>query len=571
MEVVLRDYQIRALEKLHNEIQCKNILLLQAATGAGKTVIIVRLINRYIQDHPTRTFLILMHKQELVSQFVKAFEKFSDVHKEDIGIACSSYSPTVNLFKRITIASVQTLYNRMNEFPGADLVVIDETHRVSANEDDSQYSALLSTLRANRPDHRVIGVTATAMRLGHGYIYGDSCRPGKTNFFPELTHRITYQELLDGGYLMKLTGRIASDKSITDDLKSVAVNGDYNLGQLGDVMTKAIHIQSAVDGFEQYGSHHQSVCVFACTIAHCEALVDAFISRGYSAVSIHSKLSPIERESNLAAWQSGEVRLAVSVNILVEGFDFPALSCLVFCRPTKSATLFIQAVGRILRKAEGKEEALLIDLTDNTRTFGLDLDKPMFKVPGESSGEAPYKICPGDKHDGTVCGQSVHASLKYCPGCGYEFPVDEAIEAKIGKLEKVEFNKVPEPEEYTVTHVEYYPHDSRATGKKLIKVEYQCGMMLRFHEWVCLPDYYSGYAVDKARDWWEDRSDEPFPDSVDEFMFLEDTLIKPASVVVVKEGKYYKVKKCKFVEHGDLYEEEFEILERVVEGDDVPF
>jgi len=71
--IELRPYQLEALETLHREIQEKDILLLQAATGAGKTVIVVRLISKYFKDHPGRSFLILMHKQELVTQFLKSF------------------------------------------------------------------------------------------------------------------------------------------------------------------------------------------------------------------------------------------------------------------------------------------------------------------------------------------------------------------------------------------------------------------------------------------------------------------------------------------------------------------
>ena len=542
MPFALRPYQELALNVLHQEIQTKDILLLQAATGAGKTVIIVRLINRYFFDHPGRKFLILMHKQELVAQFAASFAKFSEIPEKDIGFACSGYSSKVLLDRRVTIASVQTLVNRMDEYGGADLVIVDETHRVTDDE-DTQYGGLLAKLREYRPGHKVLGVTATAFRLGHGYIYGDQCRPGRTNFFPELTHRIKYQELRDAGHLMPLVARIAADENITADLANVQVSGDYNLGQLGDTMSKTVHVQSAVDGLEEYGSEHKRVCVFACTIAHCEALAEAFRERGHSVTTIHSKLSPIERESNMIAWRSGRVRIAVSVNILVEGFDFPELSCLVFCRPTKSPTLFIQALGRILRTAPDKDEALLIDLTDNTRNFGKNLDEPNFTIPGfaEGEGEAPTKTCPGELADGSFCGELVHASLFYCPFCGYEFERPEAVEAELPDLKKVEFNKKEPPEPYDVSSVDYEIHESKKSGKFLIKVTYRCGLNLFFNEWICLPDFYKGYAVAKAEAWWAERTDEDFPSSVEEFIFLSGCLATPLQVLVVEDGKYNRV------------------------------
>lgn len=576
----LRSYQSRALDALHEAIQEEDILLLQAATGAGKTVMVVRMIQRYFSDHPDRSFLILMHKKELVEQFLKSFQKFSDIDLRDIGVACAGVSKDVDTEKRVTIASVQTLSNHLNTYPGADLIVVDETHRIG-HDHDSQYRVLLDKLHEYKPHRKVIGVTATAYRLGHGMIYGEKCKPGLVNFFPRLTHRVTYAELVEEGHLMALTGRVASAASLTEDLKHVDVSGDYNLGQLGQVMGKTTHVTAAVDGYEEYGLHHDSVCVFACTIEHVGHLCRAFNERGHKAVPIHSKLSPVEREANLKSWQTGQVKIAVSVNILVEGFDFPALSCLIFCRPTKSPTVYVQAIGRILRKAEGKEEALLIDLTDNTLSFGLNLDEPLFTIPkGGGNGEAPQKVCPGFMDDGTLCGAVLHASLLYCHHCGYKFVLDEVVESKLGEMMHVKFGKEqkekPPPQKLEVTYVDYQNHESRSSGKNLVKVTYECGLT-SVSEYICLPDHYGGFAVDKARKWWERRTSEQFPESVEEFLFLCDELDKPYAIEVEKDGKFDRI-----VEHhfsgedlDNLAVDDFETMEESgysdIDVDDIPF
>jgi len=564
--VELRPYQITALKKLHQAVQQKDRLLLQAATGSGKTVVIVRMIQKYFLDHPGRSFLILMHKKELVQQFMDSFHNFTDIPDTDIGIACSGIKKKADLDRRITVASVQTLINKMDRYPGADLMVVDETHRVGP-EAESQYQQLLVKLEEYRPWRKVIGVTATAYRLGHGYIYGDQCRPGNHNYFPELTHRITYRELVDGGYLMPLSGRIAGNESLTEDLKNVSKNGDYVLTQLGEVMGKDIHVRSAVDAYERYGSHHQHVCVFGCTIDHTEKLTEAFQDRGHSAVVIHSQLDRKTRNANIKAWQTGRVKVAVSINILTEGFDFPELSCLLFCRPTLSPTLFVQAIGRVVRIAEGKNEALLIDLTNNTKTFGTNLDNPQFNIPKAGAGEgeaptAPTKVCPGFDNDGFFCGMPVHAGLKYCPRCGYEFPTDGWVEAKLGDLKQVSFTGREEPISYEVKRVSYEEHLSQRSGKALMKVSYWCGDILnpqkRFMDFICLPDQYHGYAVQKARRWWEERSDEPFPDTVEEALFLADSLNQPTFISVDQNGKYPRIVNHEFDSPGH-------------DGDEVPF
>jgi len=542
VEFNLRPYQLVALEALHAAIQTQDILLLQAATGSGKTVILVRMIMRYYHEHPDRKFLIMMHKKELVGQFVKAFNKFTNIPFTSIGVACSGVAKDVNIDRRVTIASVQTLIKRLDAYPGADLVIIDETHRVS-HDQSTQYQQILNTLREYKPDHKVIGVTATAYRLGHGMIYGDKCRPGRYNFFPELTHRVTYKELLVDNYLMRLKGHIASNDCITGDLSNVQVKGDYNLGQLGDVMSRSVHVESAVDGFEKYGTHHKHVCVFACTIKHAEELCKAFNARGHKAVTVHSKLPEIVRQANLINWQSGKVKVAVSVNILVEGFDFPALSCLVFCRPTLSPTIYVQAIGRILRIDEGKTEALLIDLTNNTKQFGTDLDNPVFNIPKaeEGEGEAPMKVCPNLITASQVCGTPVHAALMFCPECGYEFEGIDITAGKLGKMEEVTFS---EPATYEVNEISYLEHQSKGSGKWLLQVMYSCGTYYspkKFYDYVCFPDSYNGFAIDKAKVWWTDRTEEPFPDSLEEAVFMSDSLMVPKKITAIKEGKFDRI------------------------------
>ncbi len=554
----LRPYQITALDVLHNALQERDILLLQSATGSGKTVIIVRMIQRYFNDHLDRRFLIVMHKAELVRQFVSAFREFTNIPTSDIGICCSSISTKHDIKPRIVIASVQTMINQVADYQGADMVIIDETHRVSHDE-SSQYQQLLEVLRVKYQNHKVIGVTATAYRLGHGMIYGDKCRPGRKNFFPELTHRVTYKELKEQKHLMPLKGFVAAHADIEDDLKKLSVSGDYNIGEAGTMMAK--HVYTAVTAYEEYGLDHNHVCVFACTIEHAEALTNVFNEAGYDAVVIHSKLTKIERHANLTLWQSGKVKIAVSINILVEGFDFPALSCLLFCRPTKSPTIFVQAIGRILRNAPGKEEALLIDLTNNVNEFGLDLDNPRFIIPKyvEGEGEAPVKVCDGEMPDGDYCGELLHASVRICPQCGKEFS-QESVEELMPELKKVEFNKPYEPEPpiwYNVCGIKADEHTSKKNGKKLLKVILTLDTLYSkpfVSEYICLPGDYEGKALDFGKEKWESFTAEPYPVDLADGLWLAGDFVKPEKALCeLQENGYFKLLDLDFGEGLDIW------------------
>jgi DNA repair protein RadD len=542
--VTLRDYQIDALNALDCAIKTQDVLLLQAATGAGKTIIVARFIQKYYKKFPDRKFLLLMHKKELIKQFQSTFANFTEIPAHDIGIACAGISQSIFLDRRIVIASVQTFINYLSQYPGADLVVVDETHRVSQHE-DTQYQKVLARLREYKPRHKVLGVTATAYRLGHGMIYGDKCRVGNENFFPSLTHRITYKSLVHDGHLMPLKGFVCADRDTIAEIQSVKTSaGDYVMAAAGSVMSK--HVESAVDAYEKYATNHKHVAVFACTINHAEALLNAFTSRGYDAVCIHSRMAMADRDENLRLWHSGEVRFAISVNILVEGFDFPALSCLIMARPTKSPVVFIQAIGRILRKSESKEEALLVDMTGNVKEFGLDIDNPCFTIPScpKGEGEAPHKVCPGELADGQVCGARLHPAILECENCGYEFSKEEVNKA-LGIMEEIEFLQLEPPEWKNVVDMKVNEHISK-NGKVLLRIKfelesfgYQFGKTVSM--WLCFPDYYEGYAVKKSEEKWALFSEEPFPQSAEEAEFLADSIECPTRILcsLTEDGKHY--------------------------------
>jgi len=108
-------------------------------------------------------------------------------------------------------------------------------------------------------------------------------------------------------------------------------------------------------------------------------------------------------------------------------------------------------------------------------------------------------------------------------------------------------------------------HMSQNSGKALIRVEYDCGFYARkIYEYLCLPDYYDGYAVAKARAWWAERSQDEFPDTVQDFMTVAEYLPMPTEILVTKDGKYYRVVGYKFPEYG-----EYEAKELIEE--EIPF
>ena len=574
----LRQYQISALNKIDADLQNPDPVLLSAIMGAGKTVIISRLINSYYFQ-TDRAFLILAHKKELVEQFNKTFKEKTDIPDYDIGICCAGLGQK-ELKKRIIIGTIQTFVNELDNYEFCSMLVIDEAHRIEIGK-GSQYDQVIDGLRNKNANLRILGCTATPYRLGHGYIYGDLCT-GK-NLFPSCNYTIQYKELVETGYLMPLEGKVSIDSSYQSDIKDININGDYALDEIGSMMSRQVHLESAVEAIKEYCNGYKHICVFCCTIAHSDLLNDLL---GDESTVVHSQLSMTERDENLQAWKSGLKRIICSVNILVEGFDFPPLDCLVFARPTLSAGLYLQAVGRVLRISPVKNKAFLLDLTDNTSRFGTDLDNIEIKVPRKVENEIKKikeleKDCPN-------CNAVIHTACVECPDCGYQFPEMEYQDAGIpSSLDDVRFGE-PEPETWNVTWCEWHRHTKKDKPDS-VRIEYHFledgiegqtrqdlilyGWTKIASEWLCFE--HGGYATEKAKAWWRKMCNENIPKSTDEAldMLHENGMAEPIQIITKKDGKFKQVVNHIFDECKTNAKPEF-IEENKIEtiyDDDVPF
>ena len=562
----LRDYQIDALNVIHNDLQSMNNVLLSAIMGAGKTVICSRLVNRYFFE-TKRRFLILNHKQELVEQFHKTFKEKTDIPMEEIGICCAALKQK-DIEKRLTIGTIQTFINQVYDYTGCDLLIIDEVHRVEIGT-GSQYDQIILHLQTLNPNLRILGVTATPFRLSTGFCYGN--KNNKDVLFEKLNHQIKYAELKEKGYLVPLRGEISIDDSYYSDIENnVKISGDYVIQDVSDVMTRTIHIDSAVNGIKEYCQGFKHICVFCCTIEHAEILKNMLNSAGEQATTIHSKLTDIERSINMQSWKTGKTRIMTSINILVEGFDFPPLDCLVFARPTLSAALFLQGIGRLLRPSPdtGKTEGFLLDLTDNTQRFGTDLDNIKIKIPysvekkiQEEQEKSLTKTCP-------ECDAECFKSLMTCE-CGYIFQEIASISPDKVNTESVVFETAPPPppEIYDIGFVEFHLHHKKGKPDS-IRVEYHNNNIINSRicsEWLCFE--HGGYATQKALQWWDKMTDTNIiPETSEQALeMIFDSCIRPTKILVGQDGDYQRVLEHYFDDNEEEMTDNFDY------GDDIPF
>lgn len=515
--MLLRPYQREALKTLHHDLNTSDSpCLLRAITGAGKTCIVTQLVERYYNT-TNRTFLILAHKAELVQQFRDSFAKFTNIPASNIGIACSGMGGK-DITKRVTLGTIQTFANIESPHP-ISLLVIDEAHKISIGcSPISQYDQVIHRLNDLNPNLRILGVTSTDFRSS-GYIWGTKHAPSSQVLFERKNYEITYEELKKEGYLVPLKGKVAYHETLARDLEQCNVNGDYVISELENTMTQVRHLDTAVHAIDLYCKPYTKICVFCVGIDHAEKMNDLL---GEASTTIHSRLTPVERQLNMQDWVSGKKRFCTSVNVLNEGIDIPALEAIIMLRPTLSAGLYAQVIGRVLRPHPGKKHGFLLDLTLNVENHGTDLDRIKVTIPKSAQKIADKaaelcKLCP-------QCEKEVHVALRMCD-CGFVWPESEYVAAEeIPELKDVSFEKAP-PEWKMIENQVKVDHTARKTGKRLGRLILQGeGTAYKpdeYSAWFCFADNYTGNAVDLSRGKWEKISDAPFPTTVDEFLDAE--------------------------------------------------
>jgi DNA repair protein RadD len=385
--------------------------LLQAATGAGKTIMFSLLIRDFIQRFPKAKIAVLAHRRELVAQ---AKDKLLKVYPEvEVGVACSSLEKKKDLSRAVTIGTIQTLARQasLNRF---DLVIIDEVHRLPPKNKTSQMGDFLDQCWDINPNMKFLGVTATPYRMNHGYIYGNRCQDPSANWFEKRVDKISVETLQKEGFLSSYNYLLA-EGDMKADLNSCSLDafGEYDMGDLEKAVTKQEHLNSAVQALSDHALDRRSIVIFCVSISHAKKLQQAFIDEGIVCESIHSEMPVRDRDEILNAFNRGEIRILTNVGVLTEGWDAPRTDCVMLCRPTQSAALYVQMVGRGLRTFPGKRECMVLDLVGCFEKHGsirapiVDADSGRSE---KSSLEHKDRHCPD-------CREIIPLRISNCPYC----------------------------------------------------------------------------------------------------------------------------------------------------------
>lgn len=521
----LRNYQRASIDAMYNwfSINKSGNPLIVLPTGSGKSIVIAAFIKEAIDQWPQTRVLILTHVRELIEQ---GYLKMKAIWPEaPVGIYSAGLKRR-DAWDKIIYAGIQSVHKKAWHLGHFDLVVVDEAHLIS-HKDQGMYRTFLAEAKKINPALRVIGLTATPFRTGHGSI---AC--GEDAIFHDVAYQVSMLYLIEQGYLSKL---ITKRTETQIDTGSVGTrNGEFIPGQLERAADQEDVTRGAIDECLTFGADRKKWLVFCSGVAHAEHVAEALNARGVATGCVTGKTPAAKRDGLIADFKSGRLRALSNANVLTTGFDVPDTDMLVLLRPTKSPGLFVQMVGRGSRIAPGKSDCLILDFAGNTERHGpVDMIEAWTPEQREA-GSAPVRECP-------ECSTLVHISILACPTCGYLFPPPEIKQKHDARASDAPILSTDKRvERAPVTSVQYQEWEGRNNGKITMRVDYYNGFQRLASEWVCFE--HTGYPKDRAVSWWIRRAPmSPVPRSCADAVMRSGDLARPTAIYIDTTAKYPEV------------------------------
>lgn len=473
----LRPYQRAAIEMLYTWFgrhETGNPCVVMP-TGSGKSIVIAELCRDALQKWPETRVLMLTHQKELIEQNAQKLRALWP----DAPLGIYSASIGRRQLDQITFAGIQSVRSRAKDIGHVDLAIIDECHLVS-HANVGSYRRLLDDLLAINPALRVIGLTATPYRLGHGLITDAPA------LFDDLIEPTDVRELIKAGYLAPLKSKHTELTYDTDGIHKRG--GDFIESELSERVNTTAQNVSVVEEIIQRGRERKTWLIFCAGVEHAYAVSEQIRACGINCDTVTGETSKADRERMLEEFKAGRLRALTNANCLTTGVDVPSIDLVAMLRPTASPGLYVQMAGRGLRIAPGKTDCLILDFAGVVAMHGPLTDVQM-PQPGKPTGEAPVKACP-------ECAELIHLSYTVCPECGYEFP--QRDRTRWLKLHADDILGTSE-RRMDVARWNWCRHVSRASGAAMLRVTYYARAISDEPLTEYYPVMHDGYAGRKAR------------------------------------------------------------------------
>jgi len=386
----LRPLQEKAMTALKDALRAgKRRPIIQAPTGYGKTVLAAHIVAG--ARAKGRRVAFVVPQLSLIDQ---TFERFCEngVEPGDMGVMQGNH-PYRRPHAPIQICSIQTVASRGK--PEVDFVVVDEVHL--------RFKTIEDWIKA---DERKIFIGLSATPWSRGL----------ADFWDDLIIPTSVQELIDQGWLSPFKAFAPSHPDLTG-IRIVA--GDYHEGQLSERMSKAAIVGDVVQTWLEKAERRPTL-VFAVDRAHANVLHEEFEKAGVASAYVDANTPREERGDIGRRLNSGALEVICSVGTMTTGVDLD-VRCIVFARPTRSEILLVQAIGRGLRIAEGKQDCLILDHSDSLLRLGLPTDIHHAElIGGENKRVSAIERKPPLPKECPACAFLIPAGIFECPNCGHK-------------------------------------------------------------------------------------------------------------------------------------------------------
>lgn len=343
-----RKYQTQIIQEAVNQYNTgKNKILIEMATGLGKTYTVALLIKELTKNISQRPrIMFVAHQIEILLQSVTAFKNVFGVGSYSFSACFSGSFPEETDF---VFASFDTLYGQLDDLKKEtfDYIIVDEAHHTPAKT----YSEVIK----NFSPKLLIGLTATPYRSDEksvtDFFGGKDGHIGKYDLVWGLKHKKLafpkYLVLLDDLDQSKID-QLGSGLSVSDlDKRLFLHKKDEEVVKIIETTVRKKNIEN-VKGI-----------VFCRNIRHLKHLL-GFFEMG-TATCVHSKMNDLERRENIRNFREGDYKFILVCDLFNEGIDIPETNLLIFMRYTGSRTIWLQQLGRGLRKTPNKEYVHVLD------------------------------------------------------------------------------------------------------------------------------------------------------------------------------------------------------------------
>lgn len=387
----LRDYQ---RDIINQAINSDKSTLIHVPTGGGKTVIAKEIILDLV-GRLNKQVLFVAPKIILMEQTAEVFKSLNPHILHGIN--------QYNKNHKVLISTIQTA-SRRDINP--DVIIIDEIHYGFEGK-------MIERLIKDKPHTRIIGLSATPYDKNGEQLKG----------FNLVLDKYDIKYMIENKYLVNIESHVLTKIRKLDTVKITA--GDYNLQELSKIVCDNQTILEIVGSTAEYILKYKKAIVFAVDINHAELLTKAYQHEGFTAKALHSNLSREEQEREIRRFEEGQTKILVSVLMLTTGFDVPDTDVAIIARPTKSQNLYKQMVGRVLRLADDKTHAVLLDCGNVIENLGFPLD-PIKSIQTKKIADNQQKC--------EIC-ESKNLKLKHveeksfweCEDCGHVKNIEHGI------------------------------------------------------------------------------------------------------------------------------------------------